>query len=125
MPSYICRVCKRKLKDITSVKLGIGPICRNRERGQQELFSDLHAVYDVVKDTIAFIHIKDIGHMNHKSVTTDIEYVLSELSKQFGIDHRRIFYTDSDGQIDEIIHNGKNFISIKSGHKGVDYENNR
>jgi hypothetical protein len=108
------------LKDHTSVKLGIGPACRKRERGQQELFSDLHATYVVLNKETSFICIKDTGHKNRMSVTNDVEYVLSDLSRQFNIDHRRIFYVDSDGQIDEIIHKGKNFISFKAGHKGIE-----
>jgi hypothetical protein len=112
------------LKDHTSVKLGIGPICRKQkqeqERGCRELFQDLHAAYNVVKNTTAFIHIKDIGNITRMSVTNDVEYVLSELSKQYDISRRRVFYTDSDGQIDEIVHRGKNFISFKAGHQGVE-----
>jgi hypothetical protein len=120
MPSYICKICKRPLKDHTSVKLGIGPVCRKRERGQQELFSDLHATCTVLNKETSFICIKDTGHKNRMSVTNDVEYILSDLSRQFNIDNLRIFYVDSDRQIDEIIHKGKNFISFKAGHKGVD-----
>jgi hypothetical protein len=124
MPSHICRICGRPLKDHTSVKLGIGPICRKQkqeqERGFQELFQDLHAAYNVVKNTTAFIHIKDIGNTTRMSVTNDVEYVLSELSKQYDINRRRIFYTDLDGQIDEIIHTGKIFIGFKAGTRGVE-----
>jgi hypothetical protein len=112
------------LKDYTSVKFGIGPICRKQkqkeEQGLQELFPDLHAAYNVVKDTTAFIHIKDIGNTSRMSVTNDVKYVLSELSKQYDINRLRVFYTDSDGQIDEIVHKGKNFISFKAGRQGVE-----
>jgi len=41
MPSNFCRVCNRKLKNSTSVRFGIGPICRAKrfiDESQGELF---------------------------------------------------------------------------------------
>jgi len=36
MPSNICRICKRVLKNPLSVKLGIGPVCRAKDSLQKE-----------------------------------------------------------------------------------------
>jgi predicted peptidase len=100
--------------------MGMGPICRAREKCQKELFSDNNAVFSVMDVKNTFILIKDAGHNTHKSVTNDVETVLSELASKYNIAHRRIFYIDSLGATDEIIHNGKDFMGFRSGHKGVE-----
>jgi len=41
MPSSICRVCNRKLKNGTSVELGMGPICRRKRIIENEKQGDL------------------------------------------------------------------------------------
>jgi hypothetical protein len=121
MPSTNCRICGKPLSDYTSVRLGIGPICRaTYSDNQEELFMDIHADFNVIMEAPDFIFIKDIGHKKHITVTHDAAFVLSELAAEYGIDRRRVFYMDSDGQIDEIEHHGARFIGFKPGHKGVE-----
>ena len=118
MPSYHCRICKRPLSDSTSIKLGMGPVCRGRD-SIQPYFDILHAEYVVLDVKYNYILIKDTGHETHKSVTNDVEFVLTSLAENFDIQYRRIFYVNSTGGIDEILHTGKIFHGFKPGHEGV------
>jgi hypothetical protein len=81
---------------------------------------DIHAIFDVIKESPDFIYIKDTGHKKHITVTNDTTFVLSKLAAEYGIDGRRVFYMDSDGKIDEIQHRGAKFVGFKAGHKGVE-----
>jgi hypothetical protein len=101
--------------------MGIGPICWSAySDNEKELFLDIHAAFDVIKETQDFIFIKDIGHKNRITITNDAAFVLSKLAAEYDIDGRRVFYMDSDGQIDEIKHCGVKFTGFKPGHKGVE-----
>jgi len=120
-----CCICKKPLTDLTSVKLGIGPVCRgkyglNGLNGQNELFNN-HSVFRLEKETDFFVYISDRGnHKNCKTVTNDVEWVLSELDDLIdNFKNKRCFYMDSEGRVDEILHTGKHFISFKAGHEGV------
>ena len=120
-----CRICKKPLRDLTSVKLGIGPVCRGHHGidgngGQVDMFEN-HAVFSIMEETDCFLYIIDCGnHSECKTVTNDVGFVLSELSNSIDkFDNKRLFYKDSYGNIDEIIHSGKTFIGFKSGHSGV------
>jgi hypothetical protein len=121
MPSNICRICKKPLKDFTSVRLGIGPVCRARDGLNKELDLIPHADFSVHIVTDDFIYIKDAGG-NLKSITNDAEWVLSKLAADCGgLKKRRIFYMDTIGQIDEITHDREgHFTGFKPGHKGVE-----
>jgi hypothetical protein len=115
----ICKVCKRPLKNYTSVKLGIGPVCRCREGIQPELFNN-HANYNIVNVTNSYIFVKDVGYRTQKTITNDVDYVLSELKKQVNnMEYKRLFYMDSEGSIDEIVHSGNRFVEFRAGHEGV------
>ena len=121
-----CAICKKHLTDLTSIKLGIGPICRAKYgltgmNGQGELMFENHAVFGIQIENDSFVYIMDKGnHHNCKTVTNDVEWVLQELDDLIErFENKRLFYTDSEGQTDEIIHNGKRFISFKSGHEGI------
>jgi L-lactate utilization protein LutB len=118
MNSY-CHICKKHLTDFTSVTIGMGPVCRARQALQPELGLENHAVFEIIQNTKSFIFIKDTGHMNHKSVTNDVEYVLEQLAAETNIKGKRIFYADSQNEIDEIIHSGTHFSHFKYGHEGV------
>jgi hypothetical protein len=120
MPSNTCRICKKPLTDFTSVRLGIGPVCRARDGLNMELELIPHADFSVQIVTDNFIYIKDVGD-NSKSITNDAEWVLQKLAVDCGgLKKRRIFYMDTMGQIDEIAYDGKGrFIGFKPGHKGV------
>ena len=57
------------------------------------------------------VTIVDIGH-TVVSVTNDVEAVVLELHKN-GLGKRKLFYYDSEGQLDEILHDGNgNFIDF-------------
>jgi hypothetical protein len=117
-----CTICKKPLSDFTSVKIGMGPICRARlfyqEKLQGKLFND-HAVFRIEDETSTYIYISDRWN-NCKTVTNDVEWVLCELESLCDIENKRIFYMDSEGRIDEILHRGKTFIDFKAGHLGVE-----
>ena len=71
-----CRICKRRLKNPLSVKLGIGPICRARDKLQEE-FDFMHAQFEVLEHEVGkYIYIRDIGHTTGRTITNDAEYVI-------------------------------------------------
>jgi hypothetical protein len=102
--------------------MGIGPVCRAKDNRQRE-FDFMHAKTELLKhERGKYIFVRDIGHCSGRSVTNDAEYVVEQLYLEFGIsDETRIFYEDSEGDIDEIVHSGKNFRSFKPGHDGIDF----
>ena len=120
MLNRICRVCKKPLKNITSVKYGMGPVCRAKDKINLELDLFPHSNFTIQKTTDDYIYIKDAGG-NSKSITNDAEYVLSILVREYGLGKRRLFYIDTMGHIDEIKHNGNgHFTGFKSGHMGIE-----
>jgi hypothetical protein len=118
-----CCICKRALSAPLSVKLGIGPICLAREN-QQEAFDFMRAKIEVLKHECGkYIYVRDIGHITGRSVTNDAEYVIKRLYLEFGItDETRIFYEDSEGRVDELLHIGTRFRAFKTGREGVKLE---
>jgi len=120
MPSNNCRICKKPLSEVTSVKLGIGPVCRAREALEPELDFFPHADFIFQAITDDYIYIKDAGGSS-RSITNDTEYVLLRLTQEFGeLGKRRVFYMDTLGQIDEIlVNNTGRFSGFKAGHKGL------
>jgi hypothetical protein len=116
-----CKVCGKHLTDFTSIKIGMGPICRARFSCQPDLGLENHSAFKIIDEKPGYIYIMDTGHYsNCKTVTNDVEWVLCEMGNLCNIDNRRIFYMDSDGQTDEILHKGKTFINFKAGHQGVE-----
>jgi hypothetical protein len=123
-----CKICHRPLKDAESIAVGMGPVCRgyyarhgkSGKGDQNELFNN-HAVFALMEDNDSFVYIQDRGHnQNCRTVTNDAEYVLAELDDLIdNLEKKRVFYMDSDGQVDEIIHEGKKFKTFKAGHSGV------
>jgi hypothetical protein len=112
----------------------MGPVCRgyqhfsrrkNKDKGQAELF-DNHAVFEIVNgsgvDNAPYVYIIDRGNGNNcKTVTNDAAWVVQELDDLIeGFENKRLFYMDSDGRIDEILHNGNHFTTFKAGHEGVE-----
>jgi hypothetical protein len=84
----------------------------------------MHAKTELLKhEKGKYIFIRDIGHFSGRSVTGDAEYVIEQLYLEFEItDETRIFYEDSDGNIDELLHSGKKFRGFKAGHEGIDLD---
>jgi len=123
MPSNYCRICGKPLTDFTSVKLGIGPVCRasRAEIKEGDLFMDFHADFSIIDIEDDYIYIKDRCGPN-KSVTNDAEWVLAELHKRFDIAGKRIFYMDTEGIIDELVHENGIFKAFRPGHMGCNFQ---
>ena len=75
-----------------------------------------HADYDLVTINDQFVYIKDSGHNQFKTVTNDVQFVLSSLQTDYNLKNQRVFYRDSQGTIDEIGHNAGIFQSFKPGY---------
>ena len=118
-----CYVCKRPLSDPLSVRLGIGPVCRARG-GKQEVFDFMRAKTRLLKhERGKYIYVRDTGCFSGRGVTNDAEYIVGQLYFEYGItDETRVFYMDSEGGIDEILHDGRKFRGFKAGHEGVELE---
>ena len=54
--------------------------------------------------------IEDVGHTYTMSVTNDAEAVVYELVNKYG--NKRIIYKDSDGNWDELLHDGDQFTGF-------------
>ena len=83
----------------------------------------MHARIEALKhERGKYIFVRDIGHFTGgRSVTNDVEYIIEQLYLDFGItDETRIFYADSEGDIDELLHAGRKFKGFNTGHEGVD-----
>ena len=119
-----CRICGKPLTDYTSIKRGIGPVCSAKECSTMELPLFDHAEFSVIRATNDYIFIKDNGGEKwgiSKSITNDAHFVVMQLSMQYNGVCGRIFYIDTTGQIDELLHNGKGrFTGFKAGHEGVE-----
>jgi hypothetical protein len=113
-----CEVCGRPLSNFISVKAGIGPVCRGKGQAQMKLPFEDHAGYEIMTANSKFIYLEDIGHTQFKTVTNDAGYVLASLNEEYGIGDKRIFYKDSFGEIDEILHKNGVLTGFKHGHDG-------
>jgi hypothetical protein len=77
------------------------------------------ALYDLICETTEFIYIKDIGFDKGRfSVTNDAEFVVAELHENFNLGNRRIFYMDSEGNVDELLHRSGVFSGFRAGYEG-------
>lgn len=54
------------------------------------------------------------------SVTNDAENVVANIAKSYG--NRRIFYKDTDGRWDELVHDNGRFLRFVPGTKGYNTE---
>lgn len=87
---------------------------------------NVRAGYDVIFAASNAVVILDVGHVNGcPTITNDAAAVVADLASQisvtgglvpsFGDDaggmlgKRRLFYIDSDGRMDELLHDGGNF----------------
>lgn len=60
------------------------------------------------------VFIEDVGHNYTMSVTNDAEAVVYELMNKYAFPlDIRIIYKDSDGQWDELLHDGDQFTGFK------------
>lgn len=65
---------------------------------------DRGAEWEVALDCVDFFVIRDCNRHGRRSVTNDAEAVLALLART--IRNRRFLYFDSEGRLDEILHNG-------------------
>lgn len=67
---------------------------------------DIRAQYRIEEQTDDKIVIRDVGR-DCMSVTNDAEAVVRDLQRNGMLDGRRLFYYDTDGQLDELKHDGR------------------
>ena len=112
-----CRVCGKPLSDFTSVKLGIGPVCRGSRAKdtdrQGKLFMPNHAEFSIIEETDDYIYIKDTTDGKPcMSVTNDAAWVVSRINTS----GKKLFYMDTCGNIDELYHENGVFKGFRPGH---------
>jgi len=81
--------------------------------------SVLRAKFVVVHETPEYMYIADVGK-TATSVTNNVEAVVKFLVQNHILESRRLIYRDSEGQIDEIIHDKDVFIRFSPGHPGIE-----
>ncbi len=69
-----------------------------------------HADYQIVKITDKIIFIQDLN-LGNISVTNDAEWVVENILNQYN-PPKRIVYRDSEGQWDELVHDGRRFVAF-------------
>lgn len=76
-----------------------------------------HASYRIEEDTADKLVIRDLGPWDqHPTVTNDAEGVVYELGSQ--LRGRRLFYYDSENNLDEILVKEGRFAGFAPGPKG-------
>lgn len=70
----------------------------------------LRAKYRIEEQTEEKIVIRDVGR-ECMSVTNDAEAVVRDLQQNRMLDGRRLFYFDSEGQLDELKHDGNGLFT--------------
>jgi len=68
--------------------------------------------FKIIEENAEFIFLVDLN-LGGRSVTNDIENVVSDLADRIG--NRRLFYRDSTGRVDEVLHANGTFIEFSSG----------
>lgn len=73
--------------------------------------------YEIVSDVAGEpLIIRDVGHMDHKSITNDAANVVADLvSNEYLPAGRRLYYYDSQGQLDELIVKDGEFAGFARG----------
>ena len=79
-----------------------------------------NANFTIEQETPDFIFILDNGPWDqHRTITNDAEFVVETLARDHALGDRRLFYKDSEGQIDELLHTAGRFKGFSPGHKGI------
>lgn len=60
------------------------------------------------------VHIIDLN-LGNMSVTNDAENVLAAIHKEIDLTGRTVTYTDSEGQVDQLLHEAGEFIGFAPG----------
>lgn len=68
----------------------------------------MRANYSVVEVSDEFVTIQDDG--NGVTITNDAEAVVLDVLEHWGRKAKRIFYYDTDGNLDELVHADGRFI---------------
>ena len=79
-----------------------------------------HAEFTIEKETPDYVFIIDTGHTHTRTVTNDAEFVVKTLATDHALGDRRLFYRDSENQIDELLHSGAKFLDFRPGHAGIE-----
>ena len=78
-----------------------------------------NANFTIEQETPEYIFIHDVGPWDqHRTITNDAEWVIETLAKDHALEGRRLFYRDSEGQIDELKHAAGRFAGFSPGHEG-------
>ena len=75
----------------------------------------MRAMIETVSDTEKMLTIRDVGNWSRvPTVTNDAEGVVEWLYQNKLLDtNKRLLYYDSDGRLDEILHNEGSFIGFR------------
>jgi hypothetical protein len=81
------------------------------------------AAFIIEQETPEYIFILGVGPWDkHLTVTNAAESVIETLAKDHVLGDYRVFYRDSEGQIDELLHTSGKFIGFKAGHEGINLQ---
>lgn len=70
--------------------------------------------YEVVASDDRILVIRDTSHLTGgRTVTNDAERVIADLNRQGLLNDRRLLYYDSEGQLDELVHNEGEFLGFQ------------
>lgn len=73
-----------------------------------------HANFIIVNDSRTALTILDLGpHNKHPTITNDVEWVVEQLTHR--LSGRKLFYYDSENQLDEILVKNGKFASFGPG----------
>lgn len=76
----------------------------------------MRARYSIAKETATSLTIRDESRrFGTMTVTNDAEAVVEHLADQRLIDGRRLFYYDSEDQLDELVHENGRFVRFERG----------
>ncbi len=78
--------------------------------------SDRAARWSIVRSDGDSVTIRDEGPWDkHRTVTNDAEHVVAQMVGEYGLGTRRLFYYDSDNQLDEILVSNGVFAGFAPG----------
>jgi hypothetical protein len=114
----ICRRCHRPLENPDAVSRGIGEVCARRaveERARRGMLNEV-ANFSIVEEDLLSVTIRDLGPWDKfKTVTNAAEFVVETLVAAGRLpEGKRLFYFDSEGELDELLIQGGRFAGFKA-----------